>query len=296
MAEILTRAQLRAFFAVATEGGFSAAARAHGLTQPALTHQVRALEAAYGVTLFLRQGRRVVLSDAGRELLVLVRRMFALEDEADALLAAEGGLRRGTLRVGADGPYHVVPILARLLASHPGLELTVTVGNSAVVEKSLLEVRSDVAVLAQVTDDPRLYARPFSRHPVVVFVARGHRFAKRKRVALEELDGEPMVIREQGSATRAAFDQAAARRGVRPKVVLEIESREAVKEAVAAGIGFGVVSAPEVGFDERLVLIALEGAPIETGEDIVCLEERRHARAIRVFFEAAKALSPRPKR
>lgn len=292
----MNRAQLRAFHAVATAGGFTAAARALGLTQPALTHQVRALESAYGVTLFLRQGRRVVLSDAGQSLLVLVRRVFALEEEADALLAAEGGLRRGSLRVGADGPYHVVPVLARLAAAHPGLSISVSVGNSRAVEASLLDVRADVAILAQVSDDPRLYARRLGRHEVVLFAARGHPLARKRRIALEDLDGQPMVIRERGSATRRAFEEAAARAGVRPKVVLEIESREAVREAVAAGLGFGVVSAPELGFDERLVLVPIAGASIHTEEHVVCLEERRQARPIRAFFEAARAIAPRKPR
>src|SRR4051794_16067998 len=126
----MNQAQLRAFAAVATHSGFSAAARALEVTQPALTHQVRALEAHYGVTLFLRQGRGVSLTPLAEELLRLVRRMGTLEEEADGLLAAAGGLRAGTLRIAADGPYHVMPVIARLREAHPGLALSVTVGNS----------------------------------------------------------------------------------------------------------------------------------------------------------------------
>ena len=287
----MNRAQLRAFHAVAVHGGFSAAARAIGLTQPALTHQVRALESAHGVTLFHRQGHRVILSDAGCALLPLVKRILALEEEADTLLAEAGGLRRGTLRVAADGPYHLIPILSRMKAHHPALELSVTVGNSATVERSLLELACDVAVLAQVTDDARLYALPISRHPVVVFVSRADPLARRRSVALAELHQRPMVIRERGSTTRRVFEEAALRAGVCPRVALEIESREAVREAVAAGMGFGVVSAPEVGYDERVVLLPIGDVEIFTEEQVVCLEERRKSRAIAAFLELARVPS-----
>ena len=110
------------------------------------------------------------------------------------------------------------------------------------------------------------------------------------------LHDEPMVIRERGSTTRQAFELAASAAGVRPKIALEIESREAVREAVAAGLGFGVVSAPEIGSDERLATIQIEGADVFTEEHLVCLEERRRARAIRVFFEIAREVTPRSAR
>lgn len=279
--------QLRAFTAVATHGGFSAAARAIGLTQPALTHQVRALEGHYGVTLFLRQGRRVVTTPLGEELLRLVRRLTTIEDEADALLAAAGGLQRGALRIAADGPFHVVPVITRLQREHPGLLLSVTVGNSQDVERRLLDVQSDVAILAQSSDDERLYARRIAKHPVVAFVHRRHAWARSGRIRLQDLHGERMVARERGSATRQVFDALCKRRGVVPEIALEIESREAVREAVAAGLGFGVVSEPELGSDERVVAVALLDAAVFTEEHAVCLHDRRSDRAIRAFFAAA---------
>ncbi|MCC6810633.1 MAG: LysR family transcriptional regulator [Deltaproteobacteria bacterium] len=280
-------AQLRAFAAVATHGGFSAAARAIGVTQPALTHQVRALEAHYGVTLFLRQGRRVVVTPLAEDLLRLARRLNSVADDADALLAAAGGLQTGALRIAADGPYHVVPVIVRLRATHPGLALTVTVGNSAIAEQRLLDVASDVAILAQSSDDERLYARRIAKHPIVAFVARRHPWAKARRVRPEELHQAPMVMREPGSATRQAFDAWTKRRGVQPKAVLEIESREAVREAVAAGLGFGVVSLPELGADERVTAVEIHEAALFTEEHAVCLADRRKDRAIKAFFEAA---------
>jgi aminoethylphosphonate catabolism LysR family transcriptional regulator len=282
-------AQLKAFTAVAAHGGFSAAARALGQTQPALTHQVRALEAHYGVTLFLRQGRRVAMTPLADELLRVVRRLNAIEEEADALLAHAGGLQRGVLRIGADGPFHVVPVIARLQAEYPGLQLSVTVGNSEEVERRLLQVESDAAILAQSSDDERLYARRLAKHPVVVFVRKRHPWAKAGRVMLRDLHGAPMVLRERGSATRRAFEALCKKRGIVPRAALEIESREAVREAVAAGLGFGVVSQPELGADDRLAAVAIADAAIATEEHAVCLADRRRDRAILAFFAAALA-------
>ena len=100
----MNHAQLRAFHAVASEGGFTAAANRLNLTQPAVTLQVKALEQAYGVDLFHRRGRRVELTDTGAALYTHTLRLFRLEEETDDLLSSVGGMRRGRLRVGADGP------------------------------------------------------------------------------------------------------------------------------------------------------------------------------------------------
>ncbi len=283
----LNASQLRAFTAVATHGGFSAAARVLGVTQPALTHQVRALETKHGVTLFLRQGRRVVVTPLGEELLRVARRINTMEEEAQALLGAAGDLKHGALRIGADGPFHVMPVLARLQQTYPGLTLSVRVGNSEDVERRLLDVQSDVAILAHSSDDERLYARRIARHPVVVFVPKKHAWAKLGRIKLDALSGEPMVVREAGSATRRMFDALMKRRNVTPNIVLEIESREAMREAVAAGFGFGVVSAPELGSDDRLASVEISDGTVFTEEHAVCLHDRRQDKAIKAFFAAS---------
>jgi aminoethylphosphonate catabolism LysR family transcriptional regulator len=280
--------QLRAFHWVATEGGVGLAARRLALTQPAVSLQIRALEKAYGVDLFHRTARRVVLTEAGRSLFELTRRFFGVEREAHELLESIKGLRRGTLRIAADGPYHVIGILAELKRRHPGLEVAVTVGNSRQVRQSLLDYESDVAVMAVEPGDERFHCVPFRRHDIVVFVAASHPWWERKRVRLADLEGMPMVRREQGSATRAAFEKALQRAGVKPRFVLEIGSREAVREAVAAGIGAGVVSEAELGHDDRLRAIRITDGGVSTGEYLLCLAERASSRAIQAFFESAK--------
>ncbi len=290
----ITHAQLRAFHAVARAGGFTAAARRLKLTQPAVTQQVRALEEAHGVDLFHRRGRQVELTDTGAALHAITRRIFELEDEAAHLLASVGGMQRGRLRVGADGPYHVIGIIAAFRRRFPGVQISVTIGNSQAMRESLLDYRADVAVLAEDDGDERFLAVAYGRHPVVVFVDRDHPWAGRRSIRLAELDGQPMVRREEGSSTQRAFDRALAAAGVRPDFVMEIGSREAVHEAVAAGLGCGVVLAAELGRDDRLRAIAIADADIATREYVVCLRERRDARAVAAFLALAAEAAQAP--
>ncbi|MDP6709503.1 MAG: LysR substrate-binding domain-containing protein [Alphaproteobacteria bacterium] len=287
----MNQAQIRAFHAVATEGGFSAAARHLGLTQPAVTLQVKALEARHGVSLFHRRGRKVGLTDAGRQLFGLTRRLLALEGEAEELLSAIGQLRRGRLKVAADGPYHVIEILAAYHEQLPGVHVTVDIANSDALRRSLLAYECDVAVLAGASDDAAFHELPFRRHPLVLFVARDHPWGRRRRVRLAELQAAPMVLREEGSATRRIFEAALAAAGVTADAVLEIGSREAVHEAVAAGLGIGVVAAPELGRDERLHSIEIADRKIESWEYVAALSERHGSPFIATFLDVAADLA-----
>ncbi|MCH9018749.1 MAG: LysR family transcriptional regulator [Proteobacteria bacterium] len=276
--------QIRAFQAVATEGSFTKAARLLGVSQPAVTIQVKALEEGYGVTLFDRRGHQVTVTDLGKQLLDITRRVFGLDQEAEELLSAARELRGGYLKVGADGPYFVMGFLAEFIARYPGVRVAVTMGNSQAVLQDLFEFRTDVAVLPRIDDDQRLHAIPHTRQPVVVFVPSGHEWANRRSIKLAELEGRAMVLREEGSSTRQVFEKALAEAGVEPRVVLEIGSREALQEAVAAGLGIGVISKAELGRDPSLRAIRISDARLESREYVVCLNERRNLRTVQAFL------------
>ena len=282
--------QLRSFHAVARAGGFTGAARLLHISQPTVTTQVRILEELYGAELFYRRGRKVTLTPLGEQLNELAQRIFALEGEAVHLLRDSGELRTGSLRVGAVGPYHVTEMLARFNQRYPGVQVAVRVGNSSEVLGDLLDYRTDVAVLAQYTEDPRFHSLPYSRHPVVVFVHRAHRFARRRAIRLAELDGEGMILREEGSTTRKAFDDALRKSGVKPRVVMEIGSREAIREAVIKGVGIGAVSEVEYIPHPDIRPVPLADATIHTYAHVVCLQERYEARLVRAFLDIARAL------
>jgi len=284
----INHAQLRAFHAVASEGSFTRAARALNVTQPTLSAQVKALEDRYGTRLFDRQGRRIALTGLGEALLDVTRRLHAVEEEAEQVLVAARGLRTGTLRVGADAPYSIVPSLGVFSRRYPGIRLMLSIGNSNRVLIDLLEHRCDVALLADLGYDPRLHAVPILQDRLLAFVARQHPWVSRGSVALSELVGERIIMREPGSSTRRLFETALGRRGIALRDVLEIGSREAVREAVAAGLGVGIVAATELGHDDRIAPIEIADARLDTVEYLVCLEERRNLRIVKAFFETVQ--------
>ena len=222
----MTPTQLRAFHLVAEQGSFSAAARASGLSQPNLSGQVTALEKAYGVHLFDRRGRSVTPTETGRQLHGVTTRLFALNDEARALLAGEQALTRGHLRIAADSAHHVVPIMAALRKRAGGLTFSLSIDNSAVVLERLLRHEADVAVMAKSVSDPRLHALRLRTDRVVLFSPTGHPLAKKGRVPLTALNGQELVLRERGSITREVLEQAMAADDVRPRSIVEVQTRE----------------------------------------------------------------------
>ena len=284
--------QLRSFHAVAQRLSFTAAARELGVSQPTITTQVKSLEEEFGVELFVRGGRRIELTETGGGLLDITRRLFADEKEAADYLNETRGLKTGHLRVGAVGPYHVTDMLAAFNARHPGLYVSVTVGNSRDTLRDLLDYQTDVAVLAHVDPDPRLVAIPYRRHRVIAFCPADHPFAQRRSIRLRDMEGQRLVVREAGSTTRRAFDQAMRDANVRPRVVMEIGSRESIREAVAKGIGMGVVSEAEFIPDPRIRSLPIADAEIYTYAHVVHLKERQKARLVHAFLQVLAGLLP----
>jgi len=283
----MTPSQLRAFHLVARESGFSGAARAAGLSQPSLSAQVKALEVAYGVRLFERQGRRVRVTELGQGLYSITARLFAAEDEARALLGGALNLTRGHLRIAADSATHVMPLLARLRERHGGVTFSLRIGNSAEVLRFLLDYETDIAVMARQVSDPLLHATELRRDRLVLFVPRGHALARRRRVPLSTLAGNDIVLRERGSITREVFEQTLAGAGIQPRSLFEVQTREAVREAVAAGFGIGVVFESELGEDPRFHGLQVADAALAVAEYAVCRREHRRSGLVRAFFDAA---------
>ena len=286
--------QLRSFHAVAETESVTAAAHRLNVSQPTLTTQIRQLEEEYAVELFVRSGRNIRLTDAGRQLQQITRRMLADEADARHFLSESRELKTGHLKVGAVGPFHVTEMLVAFHARYPDIEISVSMGNSNAVLQSLLEFQSDVAVLAYVEDDERLWSPQYSEDRIVAFGRKDHPLFAPDRdcIRIAELDGQPMVVREHGSNTRRASDKAMAKAGVQPKVVMEIGSREAVREAVASGVGFGFVSSAEYVGDDRIRSLPVIDAEIYNYAHIVCRQDRQQSRMISAFLDATLALGP----
>jgi aminoethylphosphonate catabolism LysR family transcriptional regulator len=277
--------QLRSFHAVATEGSFTRAAESLHVSQPTVTTQVGQLEELYKVELFHRTGRRVRPTEIGERLLHLSRQIFGLESEAVQLLRDAGELRSGHLRVAAVGPSHVTQMLVAFNQRYPGVKVSVSTGNSQGVLDRLLDYSADVGVLAQVFKDKRFVSVPYSEHPVVVFCSSTHRFAHRRSIRTAELQGERLILREPGSTTRKAIESALRAAQVEPEVVMEVASREIIREAVAQGVGVAAVSEVEYVPGPGLHAVRISDAQVRTFAHVVCLAERRDTRMVRTFFD-----------
>jgi len=281
----ISNAQLKGFNAVAREGSFTKAAQVSGISQPTLSGHVKELEDRFGVRLFDRHSRSIALTDLGQELFAVTRRMFSLENEAEQLLLSARELVTGALRIGADAPYHVVPLIANFNRRYPGVRLSFEFGDSADVLRALRERSADIVVLPRIPGVPELHARQLLTDRLVVFTDKGHEWANRRSIRVKELESQRLLLRGAGSATRNLFERGLEQAGVVLTDTLEIGSREAVREAVAAGLGIGVVAESEFGTDDRLSKLEIRDHVFEGAEYVACLKEKRGDRVIRAFFE-----------
>ncbi|MFO2462913.1 LysR substrate-binding domain-containing protein [Pseudomonas sp. 15FMM2] len=280
--------QLRAFDAVARDGSFTRAAARLFISQPAVTGHIKALEEHYQISLLRRTARRVELTEEGVKLAAITRTIFGLVDEAQTLLEANRQLLTGRLEVAADGPHMVMPMLASLRARYPGITVNLRLGNAQETLAALLSEHADVAVLTEVEPRKGLHLQPLSESRICALVPAGHPWlADPGGIRLEQLDQVIMVLREPSSITRRTFDEACGAAGVQPRVLLELDSREAVTEAVAAELGVGVVSSVEVSRDPRVHAIPIRGDGLLNQHMIGCMERRRDLRLIQAFFELA---------
>lgn len=284
--------RLRVFDMVVRTGSVTRAAERLHVTQPAVTSHIKALEAHYEVSLFQRSGRRLIPTELGEALAEVSGRLFALEEDAVELLASGQSLRSGTLRLASDGPYLAVPIVRAFRSRFPGVHVSLTILNTHAVQSALLAERVDVTIQSRSDDDDRLYSIPIARLELIAFVSREHPWAREDRHGIDfgELDTVPLVVREPGSTTRRVLDEACQSTGVEPEYVIETTSRETVKEAVAAGLGVGVIAENEFRADPRLWPLRVSGADLHYSDQVLCLNRRRSIGVVREFLSLAEQM------
>ncbi len=280
--------QLRAFHNVAIHGGFSRAAEAMGLTQPAVSDQVLGLEQGYDILLFNRRKKQITLTKHGQELLEITRPMFEVEARALEYLTETRALTSGTLRVIADSAYHVTGVLSRFRTRYPNVHLTLRTGNSQDVEQALAAYDADIGVLGSKVKFDKYQSVSLGATPIIAFAAKRFPGLPEPSASLATLEKFPLVFREKGSKTRQKLEGAAKEQGITLRPAIEAEGREAVREIVAAGGGIGFVSDAEYGHDERLIKITIEGPTIPMEETIVCVNQRKDVRMIRMFMALAR--------
>lgn len=281
--------QLRAFHNVAVHGGFSRAAEALHLTQPAISDQVRKLEAEYNIRLFDRQRKQIRVTDAGKKLLEITYRLFEVEQQALDYLSETQTLRTGQLNIVADAAHHILHVLTPFRANNPGVFISVHGGNTETAIERLQSYEADIGVVGDVPASREFETIRLNSSPIVAFTARGGPLSKLKSTTFKEMMRHPLVLRETGSKTRAKLEEEARRHNIRITGSIEAEGREAVREIVAAGGGVGVVSEAEFGQDTRLVKIPISDSAMTMDESIICLRERLESKVIRAFMSLAHA-------
>jgi aminoethylphosphonate catabolism LysR family transcriptional regulator len=286
-------AELRAFDATARSGSMSAAARLLGIRQPTVSAHIASLEQNFGVELFQRHGRRIVLTGFGKQLHEITQRIYRGEEQAAALLLAARQGYEGMLQIGAIGPYNAMPMIKRFRKQNPTVRVVVAVGDSRVVVHRVLDQKDDIGILLHAVDDERVHCLPFRKQALIVFAPTTHPLARGQKLTVRDLHGIEFVLREDGSQTRQVFESCLAAAGVKVRCSVEMGSREAVREAVAQGLGLGVVASTAFVPDSRVVELEVEGLNMHTHVHVICLRERKEATLIKGFLELVGELTPR---
>lgn len=287
----MSYSQLRAFHFVAREGSFTRAATALNVTQPTVSMQVKELEELYQTKLFNRRGQWVELTEMGDRLFVITRQIFDLERQAEELMAAGRALEAGRLKVGTDSPIHMTPVIADFARRYPGITISLATGSARTTLNDLLDYRTDVALVAGPAQEDRVESRPFSRDRVVAILPADHALGTQSEIPFARLIDEQLILRERGSATRQIFEDAIRDVGMAMPDFFEIGSREGVQEAIAAGLGVGIVSEAEIIRDRRIVTVPIIDPSLIMTEYLVCLRDRLQLRAVQAFMDVAEEKS-----
>jgi DNA-binding transcriptional LysR family regulator len=276
--------KLRAFYALARTGSFSRAAEFLGISQPAVSLQVKALEEHYAIPLLSRQGRHIALTEAGRLIYGYLERILALGEDMERAIEALKGLRAGSLLLGASttvGEYVLPAIVGHFHRLYPDIEIKLEIANTSAIAKRVSSHQLDLGFVGDVPDDPELQIEALAEDQIVLIASPENPLSTRGRLGQEDLKGQKLIMREEGSATRRHALRALARLGLELPIAMELGSNEAVKQAVAANLGIGALSAFAVGPQLRSgALVQLELAGWEC------------TRYLNIIYPAAKLLSP----
>ena len=263
----LTLRQLQVFEKVASHLNYSHAAKELYLSQPAVSMQIKQLEGHIGLPLFEQMGKKIYLTDAGRELYQYSRAITQQLAEMEAVINEMKGLDQGkiTLSVVNTANYFTPQLLAKFCRRHPNINITLHVANRDAVLQHLADNDTDLAIMGQPPEGLGISAEKFLDNPLVVIAAPDHPLTRLQRVKFSQLAQETFLSRERGSGTRSAMERIFADNNVQPRVSMEMETNEAIKQAVQAGMGLGILSKHSIELEletKRLVMLDVEHFPL----------------------------------
>jgi len=263
----LTLRQLKVFESVSRNLSFSRAAEELYLTQPAVSMQIKQLEGNVGLPLFEQMGKRIYLTDCGKELYRYSCAISQQLADMELVLAEMKGMGHGklTLSVVNTANYFTPQLLAKFCQRYPGINVNLHVANRDAVLKQLADNSTDLAIMGQPPDGLDIVAESFLDNPLVVIAATNHPLAKLKNVKFARLAEEIFLSREQGSGTRSAMERVFAQHKIQPRISMEMETNEAIKQAVQAGMGLGILSLHSIELEletKRLAMLNVEHFPL----------------------------------
>ena len=292
--------QLRIFRAVARLGSFSRAAEELSISQPAVSIQVRQLEKAVGSPLLHRTRSGPQLTDIGRTVFGYANRIFSLAREMDETLHDIQGLRGGQITIGCSttpGEYILPWVIGQFRERYPDIEVSLSISNTQATLDRISSREIDLGMVGAPVSLEGLASFPYVDDEIVIVASPGHPLAGKQTVSLAELADQPFIFREPGSATRRTAETCISGHGLSVKVEMELGSNEAIKRAVAAGLGLGAVSkfgaAPDIagGF---ITALPVEGWECRRPLTVVHRREKQLPPAQRVFVRFLREERPLP--
>lgn len=250
----VTLKQLEAFIAVAQHLSFTRAAEQLNLTQPAVSMQLKQLESQIGQPLFEHMGKKLFLTEAGREVRQYARQVLQQVDNMEAGLAGLKDLERGTLSlsVATTAHYFAPKLLSIFYARHPGVNVKLEVTNRETLVSQLDNNTVDLVVMGRPPEEVDVESGTFMENPLVLIAPANHPFAHEKSIQINRLENETFLVREEGSGTRKAMEKFFAQHGIHMSTGMEVSSDEAIKQSVQAGLGLGIMSRDAVQNEIRL--------------------------------------------
>ncbi|HEY9738056.1 MAG TPA: LysR substrate-binding domain-containing protein [Trichocoleus sp.] len=260
--------QLKVFEATARHGSFTRAAEELYLTQPTVSIQVKQLTKAVGLPLFEQIGKRLYLTQAGQKLLDTCQTIFEGLDQFEMSVADLKGMKQGQLRLAVitTAKYFVPRLLGPFCQRYPGIDISLKVTNHQHIQERMANNCDDLYVISSPPEQPDLKIHPFLENPLVVLGPQDHPLTKKSNISIQALNGEPFIMREPGSGTRQAVQSLFNKHKVDVRVRLELGSNEAIKQAVAGGLGISVLSLHTIiseGTAGEFAILDIEHFPIE---------------------------------
>ena len=294
----MTLRQVESFLALSREGNFTRAARRLHLSQPTLSEHIQELEREIGKPLFARRHRQVVLTEAGRVLEPYVTGIVASLESAAQAVAELDGLRHGSLLLGASttpGIYVLPRIIGHFRAAYPGITLSLQIANSRTIEERVRAAHLDLGVVGgHVLGTGQQCVAAGLVDELVLIVPPDHEWARRSSMGIERISEQPLLMREEGSATRLLTERALQQAGVPYRVAMELDHTEAIKQAVMAGLGMAIVSAHAVRREiaaKYLAGVRIRGAGLRRHFHVIHGPGRRVSGSAQAFIRLLEAES-----